>query len=167
VPPVVLFVLLSYIIVSKTGFEWAARYPWFAAINIENKFENLLFRLGPWGIYMHTVFSNWHNALFGLGFGRGHSDSSYVHLLRMGGLSLFVYALALVGRGYWLAWLRHSSQIDTVATATATSLTIALCFLLTALTNDCLFMRVPALLFGYLWVGCLQDGPYSHRRTGL
>lgn len=74
---------------------------------IQGKMLNLVFRLGPWKVYIVEAFNRPDLFLFGFGFAPYHSDSSYMFLFNRGGflmLGTFVYFVADFLAKYWERW---------------------------------------------------------------
>lgn len=77
---------------------------------IHQKYDDLLFRLGPWKVFWDTAAARWDYLLLGLGFPDYYVDNIYVFLFNRGGILLFGSALACIGLSLWQSWKHYGWQ---------------------------------------------------------
>ncbi len=78
-----LSVSAGFLILLTVGLVTSGELRWF----FQWKFNNFMFRVGPWRVFVDALLTRWDFLLFGFGFSRGHSDSSWIAALKTGGLS--------------------------------------------------------------------------------
>lgn len=78
------------------------------------KYDNFIYRIGPWQIFWKMALTRWDLFLLGLGWTGYHSDNAYFFIFNRGGILLLLSALLFLAwpiNGKWRSWSIWSKNV--------------------------------------------------------